>query len=387
MKSALGILAAAALGVLAGCGAAPHTRGAGAVSPLAVRPVVWNPASVSVGHATAVADAGTVVVVLGDAGATVLSSGAVVSTDRAVTDWVDARTIHGADGSARWIVAIDGKGRLYYLRGSSSFENVSARYGLDGRRVLGAAELDPTHVGFLLDGELDVADGRRLSRYRAPVPGVSLAGGGGGGVAIGAGAIVVFDVRMAARTFSLPGVRHAAIGADGRLYASTSRALYASTERGDLALLYDAGADALHGLVASGSHVWLADGAELAVVEGDHVAETSGARIAPDAKLAPSPSGDVWVVGQDLQRYARVEAEPGLEVSWSSTLRPVFARSCASCHLPGGISGTDLSTAEAWESEKRAIADRVVTSRTMPPEGHPLSDADRAAIGAWVGGR
>jgi hypothetical protein len=132
--------------------------------------------------------------------------------------------------------------------------------------------------------------------------------------------------------------------------------------------------------------VWLADGAELAVVEGDRVAETSGARIPADARLAPSATGDVWVLGGDgLRRYARVEPEPSLAVSWSSSLAPIFARSCASCHLPGGISGTDLSTAEAWESEKQTIAERVVARRSMPPEGHPLSDADRAAIAAWAG--
>jgi hypothetical protein len=388
MRAALGSFVVLALGALAGCGAAPRTRAAGAVAPLAVRPVPWNPGNAPVGRVSAVADAGAVVAVLGDAGVTVLSSGAVVATDRTVTDWVDARTVRGADGSSRWIVAIDGKGRLYYLRGTSSFEDVSARYGLEGRRVLGAAELDPARVGFLLDGEVDVADGRRVTRYAAPAPLVSLAGGGGGGVATSRGAVVLFDATMAARTFPVPGVTHAAIGADGRLYASTPRALYASTERGDLALLYDAGADTLHGLVASGSHVWLADGAELAVVDGDHVAETSGVRIPPDARLAASPSGDVWVVASNsVRRYARVGPEPALEVAWSSTLAPIFARSCASCHLPGGISGTDLSTAEAWESEKTRIAERVVTGRTMPPEGHPLADADRAAIAAWVGSR
>ena len=47
-------------------------------------------------------------------------------------------------------------------------------------------------------------------------------------------------------------------------------------------------------------------------------------------------------------------------------------------------SGTDLSTAEAWHSERGAIRDRVVKSMTMPPEGHPLSETDRAAIRAWV---
>jgi mono/diheme cytochrome c family protein len=331
-----------------------------------------------------VADAGKVVAVLGDAGATVLSSGAVVAVDRSVTDWVAAETIRGADGSPRWIVGVDGKGRLHYLRGLSSFEDVSSRYALDGRRVLGLAMLDPARVGFLLDGEIAVADGRRITRFSAP-PLSSLAGGAGSGAAVAAGAIVLFDTRMSARTFPLHGVTRVAIGADGRLYATTARALYVSTDQGDLALLFDAGGDTLHGLAASGGHVWIADGSELGVVEGDHVAETSGAGIPPAARLAPSPSGDVWVIASGgVERFARAEPEAGLRVAWSTTLAPIFARSCASCHLPGGISGTDLSTAESWESERRQIAERVVEGKTMPPEGHPLADADRSTIAAWV---
>jgi hypothetical protein len=44
-----------------------------------------------------------------------------------------------------------------------------------------------------------------------------------------------------------------------------------------------------------------------------------------------------------------------------------------------------LSTAEAWQSERAEIRDRVVKQRSMPPEGHALSEADRAAIAAWAG--
>jgi len=190
---------------------------------------------------------------------------------------------------------------------------------------------------------------------------------------------------MNARTFRLAGVTGVALGAGGRLYATTPRALYASTERGDLTLIYDAGADTLHGLVASGDAVWFADGAELGVVDGRRIAETRGAHVAPDAALASSPSGDVWVLGSGvLQRFAREVPESAQNLAWSTTLAPIFARSCASCHQPGGVSGTDLSTAEAWQSERSAIHDRVVATRTMPPQGHALPDADRAAIGAWA---
>jgi hypothetical protein len=354
-----------------------------------VRAIEWNPAAAPVGHVAAVADAGNVVAVLGDAGAAIFSSGALVATDRATTDWVSAQTVHGADGAARWILGIDARGRVHHLRGASVFEDVSARYGVEGKRVLGASMIDPDRAALLLDGAIAVADGRRVTLYGSPAPLASFAGGGGFAAGVGAGAsagaVVLLDPRMAARTFELPGATAAALGPDGRLYATTRRALYASTARGDLALLYDAGADVLHGLVVSGSHVWLADGPELAVVDGDHVSESTGTGLAPDAHLAPSASGDVWVIAPTgVRRFAIAGHEPPLRVAWSSTLGPIFARSCAGCHLPGGISGTDLSTPDAWQSLRSRIVERVVTSRTMPPEGHPLSDVDRTAIGSWA---
>lgn len=388
MRTALLSLAASSA-LLAGCGAAPHTRAAGAVTPLTVRPVAWNPSQAQVGRVAAVADAGNIVAVFGDAGATVLGSGAVVAVDRSVTDWASAGTIAGADGSARWIVGIDRHGHLHYLRGSSAFQDVSARYGLDGRAFRGASMIDATRVGFLLDGGLAVADGRSVSRYDALPPLLDIAGGGGRGAAIGSDLFVAFDPSLSStRTYRIPGVASVAVGADGRIYASTRRALYAAKPDGELALVYDAEGDTLHGLASSGAHVWFADGSELGVVEGDHVAETSGAKVAFDARLSPSSTGDVWVLSQGkLDRFARAEAEPALATTWTTTLAPIFARVCAACHQPNGSSGTDLSTAEAWESERAAIQERVVVTRTMPPQGHPLSDADRDAIRSWVGER
>jgi hypothetical protein len=377
---------AASTALLVGCGAAPHTRAAGAVTPLTVRAVPWNPSQAPVGRVSAVADAGSIVAVFGDAGATVLGSGAVVAVDRAVTDWTSASTIAGADGSARWIVGIDRRGHLYYLRGTSAFEDVSARYGLDGRAFHAASMIDATRVGFLVQGGLAVADGQRVARYDALPPLMDLAGGGGRGAAIGSDLLVAFDPSLSAtRSYAIPGVDAVAVGGDGRIYASTRRALYAAKPDGELVLVYDAEGDTLHGLAASGAHVWFADGPELGVVEGDHVAETTGARVSPDARLSPSSTGDVWVLsGGKLDRYARAEAEPALATTWTTTLAPIFARVCSGCHQPNGSSGTDLSTAEAWESERAAIRERVVVTRTMPPQGHPLSDADRDAIRAWT---
>jgi hypothetical protein len=369
---------------LAGCAAGVHTRAGGAIAPLAVKSVAWNASNADLGAVVAVADAGSVIAVFGPAGATVLSSGAVVARDATVTSWIDAQAIHGADGSARWIVGVDAGGRLHYVRGLSSLEDVSSRYGLDGRRVRGVAMLDPNRVAFLLDGEIAVADGARVMRFGVP-PLRAIAGGDGNGAGVASDAVVSFDASMGARSFPLRGVTAAVVGRDGRIYATTARALYASTPQGDLALLYDAAGEMLHGLAASGDHVWFADGPELGTVDGDRVFETSGLHLPPASTLAPSSSGDVWVLsGGSLQRFARVDPEASLGARWSSSLGPVFARACASCHVPGGVSGTDLSSAERWHSERAAIRRRVVDTRTMPPEGHELSEADRATIQAWV---
>jgi hypothetical protein len=380
---------AASTALLVGCGAAPHTRAAGAVTPLSVRAVPWNPSQAQVGRVSAVADSGSIVAVFGDSGATVLGSGAVVAVDPSVKEWAGASTIVGADGSSRWIVGIDRRGRLHYLRGSSAFDDVSARYGLDGRAFRGASMLDAGRVAFLVDGGIAVADGRSVARYDALPPLLDIAGGGGHGAAIGAGLLVAFDPTLqATRRYAIPGVAAVAVGGDGRIYAATRRALYAAKPDGELALVYDADGDTLHGLAASGAHVWFADGPELGVVEDDHVAETSGAHVPVDARLSPSSTGDVWVLSNGkLDRYARAEAEPALATAWTTTLAPIFARVCSACHQPNGSSGTDLSTAQAWESERAAIRERVVLGRTMPPQGHPLSDADREAIRAWAGER
>ena len=197
-----------------------------------------------------------------------LASGAVVATDRSVTDWGDAQAIRGADGSARWIVGVDGQGRLHYLRGMSSFEDVSSRYGLDGRRVLGVAMIDRARVGFLLDA--GDRRGRRAPRH--PLRGAARGHAARRGRASAPGsARGRSPVRRedGERTFPLPGVTAAALGADGRLYAATRRALYATTSTVISRSSTTRSAETLHGLVASG---------DAGVVRGRHGARRRGRR-------------------------------------------------------------------------------------------------------------
>jgi hypothetical protein len=385
-----GVFAALALALSSGCGPAPHTRAAGAVSPLAVRTVDWNPAHAPLGKVSAVADGGDVVAVFSDRGATVFSARAAVATDPQVTAWRDAAAIPGADRSGQWIVGLSREGRLYHLRGLRALEDVTDRYGLGSAPVLAATPLGPGLVGFRVGREIAIADGEHVTHYASPGDGATsdqLAGGGGFGAAITDAGASVFDLaRKSVQVYALPGVTEVAFGADGRLYATTARAVYAADARGGLALVYDAGKGTVHGLTVSGSVVWFADGDELAIVEGDHVAETTGARIGATATLRSSASGDVWVLaGGGLERFARVGLAPGRAAgALPDSIAPVFARSCSACHLPGGESGTDLSTAAAWERKRGEIRARVVERRTMPPAGHAISEEDWEAIKAWA---
>jgi hypothetical protein len=385
--ASLALLASALLA----CGPAPHTRGAGAVSALDVRAVAWNPGNAALGRVRAIADGGSVVAVFSDRGATVLSAGSTAATDASITDCASAAAIAGADGTAQWILGIRDNGRMVHLRGLRTFEDVTDRYGLGNARVLGATALGNGDVAFLLAGAIAIADGEHVMRY-ASADGVTfdeLAGGAGFGAEVAKSEVRVLDLAHgSAAAYSLPEVTHAAIGANGRLYATTPRAVYAADGSGNLALVYDAVTPTIHGLVASGAHVWFADGDELGMVEGDRVAETSGAKIGHDAKLSASASGDVWVLTNGaLDRFARAEritGTPSSAAAWSAVIAPIFARSCSACHLPDGISGTDLSNSAAWETERPHLRERVVEWRSMPPQGHPLSDADREVLRKWL---
>ena len=369
----------------AGCGAGVHTRAGGGVGALSVHEVVWNPTQAPIGHVQAVADAAGVTVIFADTGATILSSGAVLNVDHSRTDWVDAAVMPAAGGRSEKIVGLSADGRLFELKDRSRFEDVSPRYGMETQAVRGVAALGNGLFGFLLQQQIAVADGNNVARYDSPNY-VELLGGGGSGLALdNAGALFFDPVHRQARRYALPGIRHGALGSDGRVYASTARAVYAAAPSGDLSLIYDSQASGIGELVRSRDTVWFTDGRELGIVGNDRIFETSAAPTAVDAKLAPSANGDVWAIsGGVLRRFSRVASTASRTALWAVSIAPIFARVCAGCHEPEGVAGVDLSTVDAWESERGEIRQRVLEARTMPPQGHELADAERAAIAAWL---
>lgn len=369
---------------LLGCGPAPHTKAAGGVAELTIHPVPWNAASTPVGHVRAVADAGDVVCVFADDGATVFSSGAFVAKDTHVKDWRYGASIFATGGTTRWVIGVDGSGRIHRLRALSTFEDVSARYQLDKKHVREASIIGPGRVAFLLDGELALSDANKTSVYPATTFQDFAAGGGFAAGVTKSGVDLVNLANGLITRFALPDARYAALDTRGRLYVATGRAVYAANAQGALGLLYDADHDGIHGLVASGDRVWFADRDELGAIDGERVSLSKGAKLAKDARLEPSPSGDVWAF--DASRLVRFSTSAATRTvsTWSSLVAPAFARACAQCHRPDGIAGIDLSTEAAWTSKRAEIRTRVVTEHTMPPEGHPISDADRDAIHQWL---
>jgi mono/diheme cytochrome c family protein len=373
------------------CASSAHTLKGGGVSPLNVRALDWNPGHVDVGKVIAVADAGNDVVVFSENAATILSGGALGAVDRAIASWSSASAIPAADGSGMWIVGVDDKGRVLRLRNKSRFVDVSDRYDLASSKVARAFGLGGELVSFDLGDALAVADGVTVKLLAIPSKrsASSMSAGGGGHVAFATDVITLVDVvTKSTRTFNVPGASQGrgfiAVNATGKLFVATSSAVYGEDATGQLTLRFESAlGGGVHGLAASGARVWFAAGSELGLIDEEHVRETSGAKLAKDAALVGSSSGDVWAIADGaLQRFAAEDAGP----SWQATIGPVYQRACTPCHQADGESGVDLSSEAQWVAARERIKMRVLVRKTMPPVGHALVDADRAAIAAWVGG-
>jgi mono/diheme cytochrome c family protein len=390
VRGALRLLALAALASSALCacgnggGAVPTvTRGS-----LSVHAVDWNPGKADLGKVAAVADLGNAAALFGDTGLTVLVAGAVSATDASVTAWQGAGVIPAADGEGEWLVGVDGAGHVYSIDAQDQLEDVSGRFGLDGQKVRAVAGLGASESAFLLDGQIAVADGAKVTRYDLAVGG--LAGGKGRLAGVASGAAHVFDLGTGKDSaFALPGAAFVAFDEAGKLVAATSHALYGEDDAGALGELIDLGAATVHGLASSPSGVWVAMDGEVGLLSGSTLGVSSGAALPKDATLAGSSSGDVWAISAGaLSRYSVASA--GDESLWTATVEPVFTRVCASCHLPGGTANIDLSYYGAWVARRQKVEARVIekTPTPMPPvsSGLALTAADVAAIQAWVSG-
>ena len=386
---------------LAACGRHGDDTADGA-SALAVTPVGWNPSNADVGQVAAVVEKDQTLFVFGSKGVVTLTGGAIVSTDPTITSWRDAASLPSPDGASTWLVGVDGGGRLQRIFPDRAPADVSGAYGLGAAKVTAIAAASATNapIAFLLEDGLAIDDGKNVTHYAAATPRALAASDHGVAFADGTG------VRVFARSQETDLAL-----ADATLVAWTGDSLVFATPHqvyrlanGQTELVYDAGPRTIRQLAAAGAFAWLAIDDELAQTQaqGGGVVLGSGPTLGPGAKLAPSSSGDVWVLdGGQLARYSGSVAAAGPsaapsadEGKWTATVQPIYASVCSNCHSPAGSgrssANLDLSTYEAWNTLRSTIYGRVVaqagSATAMPPptSGLTLSDAQRSAIAAWA---
>lgn len=294
--------------------------------------------------------------------------------------WTSAAAIPALDGDGRWIVATRFDGTLWRVRLDGELEAIGSRFGLREpvRAVAGAG----TTVAVLLDhAVLVTGDGHHVTRYEITSAKTLLAVAQDRLALADAHAIEVWDLAADhRRSFTLAATRLGFLDADAkssRLVAITSDGVW-TEQHGELEPL-DAGPIAA--VAIAGARMWIEIGKRLYIARDATLLDTTAAS-AGSEPLFGAPNGDVWVGGAPLRRYALgATGDP----HWRSEVLPIFQKVCAHCHLPGGDADIDLSTAASWTAEHDELVRRVITTRTMPPAGTTLDDADRATLARFLG--
>ncbi len=361
-----------ALLVLAACGGAPH----------AVTPVALSHGAAIDARAGAVVEQGDAVYVLAGEVALIARGGIVTTRIESPRPWRFGASIAAPDGDGRWVVAVDDDGVPWRLTLSGEREPVADRLGLAGAKVRALGGAGATFAADLGDAIAYTTDGVHLARVPTGATD-QLAVGRGTLARVTAGHVERWDLVHGTRvSFALSPIAIAFLGGDGehpRLVAVEARRLWVEN---DGKLVAFALPRVPSSLAARGDRAWIAAAGELYLFDGKQVLPASYDD-RRGALLAASPAGDAWLAtDHGVVRYS-IGATAD-DPAWQSQVAPVFQRVCAHCHLPGGEAGIDLSTAAAWQSERAEIARRVLVTRTMPPAGTELSEADRAALAAWL---
>jgi hypothetical protein len=370
-----------ALLVLAACGAAPR-----ATAPLALQ------ASAPIdAHATAVIEQGDALYVLEGNVALIVRGGIVTTRIESPRPWAGGASIVAPDGDGRWVIAFDDEGVPWRLTLSGEREPVAERLGLGGAKVHALGGAGATFAADLGDAVAFTTDGVHLARvpvgesYRFAVARGVLARAVKGTQA-GPPHLERWDLSRGTRvTYAIAPADIAFLDGDtdhARLVAITDDRMWIESD-GRLAPF---AVPALgHDVVARGDRLWIGAAGELYAFDGRQLVPTRHDDHQVSL-LAASTAGDAWLsTERGLVRYSlgATAADP----AWQAQVAPVFQRVCAHCHLPGGEAGIDLSTPAAWHAERGEIARRVLATRTMPPAGTELGDADRAALASWLNAR
>ncbi|MDO9016476.1 MAG: hypothetical protein Q8S73_17080 [Deltaproteobacteria bacterium] len=357
-----------------------------APEPVTATVLSWNAAMAELGTITAVVESGDDVVVFGERGMQWLAGGAVSARDARVMMWRDAASVPAGDGSGgRWVLGVDGAGRVWRVRDRMTLEDITARYGLEDQMVRSVAVLDESRTVFGTDMGFAIADGMRVLRWNDPSFAMVVAGSGRVAARTATGARV-FDV-MSQRfvDYAVEGASAAALDAEGKLVVGTAAgALWREQANGALAPGAPTTTGAVRSIARAGSNLWMIAGGSLGVFDAtEGVRLATGVTVAADARLVGSGNGSVWVLGEGrLSRYA-LTVDPRVQ-QWEQEVRPVFARRCTPCHLPGGTANINLSRYQFWVDETAGIRRAVVDMRRMPPPPAMLTDEERAAIVRWL---
>jgi hypothetical protein len=384
VKRALAVLVAA-------CTGAP-VRPVVQLATTAVLPAGRVDQIVEQGDAVYVFERERIAIVRGGTVATVIQIPIVPATEiRPAQIWTSAASIPALDGDGRWVVATRWDGALVRVTASGELERIDDRFQPRASEKIALVRGASSTIALGLEHALAVStDAKHVSRYA--VTGELAVGKDRLALATTTG-IELWDLPHATRvTFAVrghPGFLASRLG-HPRLVVIGDAAVW--VENASKLVRIDAPHPAkTFSAVISGDRLWARAADQLYVLDGDHFTRTS-ITVPALAELLGSPSGDVWLnkrtmtyggpSGVALERYsiARTLEDP----RWQTAVAPVFSRVCSHCHLPGGSADLDLSTAAAWAANRDEIADRVMVSRTMPPAGTTLSDADLQAVAGWL---
>ncbi|HET9624524.1 MAG TPA: cytochrome c, partial [Kofleriaceae bacterium] len=291
--------------------------------------------------------------------------------------WAEAIAMPALDDAATWVVARTAAGTLWRITTGGDLVPIHDLLGLAppirsiASTAAGAAA--GATAAFAMDHAIGVLHDRaHLAQF--PLPD-------------GPGALAVSPTRLAIRRadqlevwdlgarhrarFTVPGLVAAGFAGD-TLVAASRDAVFVEA---DHQLHRRAAPAPITGLAIAGARAWLATTAGLFRVDADRLTRAD----------APAADRVLGLAGGDLvTATARLSpARPDDDPRWIADVAPIFRRVCARCHAPPG-DALDLSTAAAWRAHRAALERRVVETRSMPPAGTPISDADRAALAAWL---
>jgi len=361
--------------------------GGATASPAATPANATVLARLAVGCDVGVVTQGGAVYVFGRDQASVVRDGEVVARAAAPTQagkpvaWEAAAAIAAPDGK-RWAVGLAG-GELWRVTPAGELEPVGDRLGLAGERVLAIDGSGGTFAIGLGDGFAVSRDGHHLMQFRGPAtPHVAAAHDR---IALARGTTVEL-LDLAAGTKVSYGTT-ATVDALAFLDAATEQPQLVVNAAGTV---YVANQGTLRKLAlpaaprqlaASGARLWMLGDGALYSVAGPPVRVATPVDHA--AHIYSTSAGDIWLgSARELQRYS---LDPDIRASWQAAVAPIFDRTCAKCHRPGGSAEIDLSTPAAWLEQVDSIRHELGAREMPPPDAEvKLADADRLALERWL---